>query len=389
MNWISPQDTICETIRAIYNLSDNPKARLKCREAIAMAKAMSAKLTEYNRTWRNGFFEENHNFPASRGSKFPIDVLFLCWDDNANTGYRFWQCAKYLGLNSVMFKGKAHSFGYPAQAPLHPSLTNMPICSAPITVMAPGLESLISRSNVVHLIASTYPMSAVDFKKKNVVVQHGGTVYRQNPGACNELFNQFAKKTIIQCPDLLGLGAVNESWIYYPVDTALLKPNYETKGEKGDVVIGHFPSNADNKGTELIERVVRRLQSKGLPIKYVGSTKKVPWPENLNRIAQCDVIIEGCNTHQDNKVYGEWANTALEAAALGCAVITHCLSKDKYELEFGELGPVIANNETELENAIVNIRPDYGKKCREWAVRNHSIPATANRLWDLVYKDFF
>jgi glycosyltransferase involved in cell wall biosynthesis len=62
MDWISPLNTICETIRGIYSLTDNPEARLKCREATAMAKAMSRKLTQYKAGWREGFFDPNPNF---------------------------------------------------------------------------------------------------------------------------------------------------------------------------------------------------------------------------------------------------------------------------------------------------------------------------------------
>ncbi|MCP4668843.1 MAG: glycosyltransferase [Deltaproteobacteria bacterium] len=388
MLWGSPKNTVCEAIRGIYNLTKDPDIRLKCREATAMAKSMSAKLSEYKRNWKNGFFDDNENFPHDVNKK-PIDVLFLCWDDNSNTGYRFWMCAKYLGLNAVMFKGKPHAFGYPAQAPIHPSLTHNPITMTPTTLMAPGIESLVESSNVIHLIASTFPMSNA-MGKQNVIVQHGGTAYRQKPEASNAAFNKIVSHSIIQCPDLLGLGAKNEKWIYYPVDTGSLKPDFTPKGDK--IVIGHFPSNRENKGSATIERVINRLSD--LPIKYIGSSDRVSWPENLDRMRMCDIIVEGCNASQGNKVYGEWGNTALEASALGCAVVTHCLSKDKYEKEFGPLGPVIANSEQELEDELTKLiqmkdLTPIKKRCREWAVNNHSIPATATRLWDLVYKDFF
>lgn len=392
MDWISPENTICNTIRQAYHLIDNDEARLKLREATAMAKAMTAKLQQYNRNWRKGFWSENEDFPFERHKK-PIDVLFLCWDDNANTMFRFWQCAKYLGLNAVMFKGKEHAFGYPQQAPIHPSLSNAPVCGHPITVMAPGIESLIMSAHVIHLGASTYPMAAVPWNKLNVVVQHGGSVYRQHPIECNALFNQFAKSTIIQCPDLLGLGAVNERWVYYPVDTSKLKAGFEPKGNIP--VVGHFPSNSKVKGSDTIKSVLENCLSDGLDFEMWVDDNRVFWPENLGRMDGCDIVIEGCNAYQGDKVYGEWGNQALEAAALGCAVITHCLSIDKYKAEFGEFGPEVANSPEELKAKLTRLVTDRAyldtvkRRCRRWAENNHSIPVTANRLWDLVYKEFF
>jgi len=390
MNWISPQDTICETIRQAYHRIDDQEARLKLREATAMAKAMTTKLQEYNRNWKAGFFDDNQSFPAKRDRR-PIDVLFIAWDDNANTGYRFRQCAKYLGLNSIMVKGKAHAFGYPQQAPIHPSLASEPIAAAPITVMAPGLEGLMKSARVIHLIASTYPLVAFNWRKANVIVQHGGTVYRQHPVECNEVFNAIgAKKTIIQCPDLLGLGAVNESWIYYPIDTLNIPFKHADINSK--IVIGHFPSNAAVKGTDDIAQVLN--QFKGICDVRID-TNRVDWMSNMLRMSECDIIVEGCNAKQGNKVYGEWGNTALEASAMGCAVVTHCLSIEKYKLEFGEFGPGVANSPEALKSSLDQLVQDRQhlmtarNRCLMWAKTKHSIPATANRLWDLVYKDFF
>jgi hypothetical protein len=392
MNHVSPNHTICETLRGIYHKTDNPEIKMDIRIATSMAKAMTNKLESYKRNSSKGFWDENEKYPFD---KKPIDVLFLTYDDNCNTGYRFWMCAKYLGLNAVMFKGKPHPFGYPMQAPIHPSLANKPVSASPTMVPAGGIESLIHSAKVVHLIASFYPIAAINWKGSFVVAQHGGTVYRQNPEECNNVFEQIGvRHNIIQCPDLLGLGAKNESWIYYPVDTVKLQPDFSRKNPE-KLVIGHFPSNAEVKGTSTIERVLSELMSR-YPGKfeYIGSREQVSWSHNLDRMRKCDIYIEGCNASQGDKVYGEWANAGLEASALGCAVITHCLSKDKYEAEFGKLGPIIANDETELAQAVSSLLEmdditPIKKRCREWAENNHSIPVTANRLWDKVYKNFF
>lgn len=39
--------TICQTIRDIYNMTDNEELKLKCRVAMAMTKAMNDKLQYY------------------------------------------------------------------------------------------------------------------------------------------------------------------------------------------------------------------------------------------------------------------------------------------------------------------------------------------------------
>lgn len=50
-------DTICETLRAIYHMTKDEDIRLKCRIAVTMAKKMDAKLNEYKRDWDKGFWD--------------------------------------------------------------------------------------------------------------------------------------------------------------------------------------------------------------------------------------------------------------------------------------------------------------------------------------------
>jgi hypothetical protein len=45
--------SICQTLRDIYALSDNEEAKLKCRVAMAMAKAMHNKLKRYKQEKQN------------------------------------------------------------------------------------------------------------------------------------------------------------------------------------------------------------------------------------------------------------------------------------------------------------------------------------------------
>jgi glycosyltransferase involved in cell wall biosynthesis len=94
--------------------------------------------------------------------------------------------------------------------------------------------------------------------------------------------------------------------------------------------------------------------------------------------------------------YGEWANTALEAASLGKLVISNTLSADIYEREYGNLGIHIANDAQSLAATIarlVKLNKEQlvieKKKSRKWAVENHSLEANAIRLWERIYCNFF
>lgn len=404
MTYQSPRYSVCEAIREAYLLIDHKEARVKLREATAMAKAMSQKLSEKKPNWYWNFWDRNPNNWESMhiGLQRPIDVLLIAFDDYANTGYRFWLCAKSLGLNALMVKGIRHNFDYPFQAPLHPSLRHQPYMKEPFAVMAPGLESLIESANVIHLLASHYPMCAARWEEHPVIIQHGGTAYRQAPEKNNAFFNKLVEQTIVQCPDLLGHGAKEEVLIYYPVDTDYIRPDF-TKKHKDKLVVGHFPSNtmADVKGTNTIMQAIDELLLDGYPIKYNGPDginvwKVFPWVEHLKRIKSCDVIVETCNPMQGDRAYGEWGNAALEAAASGCVIVTNAIHQEIYEREYGELGIHVANNPEALKRELVRLTELSDSEllaekeaCCEWATTNHSIPATAERLWDKVYSRYF
>lgn len=336
----------------------------------------------------------------ANGSK-PIDVLMIAKNDWANTGYKFWRCLLSLGLNALMVKGEPHTFEYPIQAPIHPSLQGIPIAVHPCLVMAPGLETLMSSAHVIHTIASTWPLVAFEWDGVNLVNQHGGQTYRLDPDTCNAAMDPKAKATIIQCPDLLGLGASNETLIYYPVDTELIQPNY-MRTRVGKLVVGHFPSDPRVKGTKRIFSVIEPLAKKYKQLEYIGATNEAsikhwkPWDQNIARMAQCDVIIETLAPTTFGKPFGEWGNTALEAAASGCIVISNCLSEQVYKAEYGELGIRVANDKETLGEhleALLNMSDlelhQEKERTRQWAVDNHGMEASAARIWNEVYEPFF
>jgi ABC-type Zn uptake system ZnuABC Zn-binding protein ZnuA len=57
MEWISPNNSICQLLREIYHKTDDPDIRLNCRVATSMAKSMTRKLTEYKESWEEDFWD--------------------------------------------------------------------------------------------------------------------------------------------------------------------------------------------------------------------------------------------------------------------------------------------------------------------------------------------
>lgn len=358
--------------------------------------------------------EENYNVPDDE-----IESLFLCVDDWSNTGFRFTRCLNMIGIKAKMLKRNLHRFNYPIQAETTEEISKpkskLPLVNSIINFNNSRIKKIIENCKVIHFHASTYNQQVANFinanlNSKHVVVQHGSSTYRTNPRVSNELFNPLTDATIIQCPDLFNLGAKNEHLIYYPVDTDLLQPTFRPIESKEKFKIGHFPSTASVKGTPLILKEINRAQnldSLKNKFEYIGVGTKVggpagngearlPWPQHLDRVRNADIMIETVNPLVKDKKFGEWGNTALECAALGKIVITNSLSADMYKEHYGDCALHIANNAEELQSQIqkiVSYSPEEllekQMQSREWAVKNHSMGATAKRIWEKVYKPFF
>ncbi len=334
-----------------------------------------------------------------------LDILILTYSDWSNLGYKMSQCLKLLGLNVVMYKGQPHSFDYPEQAPMHAELCRtQPICNAPVIVEAPFLKDLVEQAKVIYFVAETYINTGVELKNKKVVVDFGGSTYRNHPEQCNAVFNRFSDTSIILYPTLLGKGANNEQYIAFPVDTDFIQPCYKKKS--GKLVIGHFPSSTYTKGTETIVSVINELQSgMGNKFEYVGTelpktlkgaynaSYKVNWLNQLKRIEQCDILIETVQPEIDGKPFGEWGNQTLEAAAMGKIVVTNSIYQDIYKKEYGDSEICVANDAEQLKDRLIEIlNMDYNeivakqKATRAWVVKKHSYPVTAKRLWDKIFQ---
>lgn len=329
-----------------------------------------------------------------------MKVLVLAIDDWANTGWRFSKCLEHLGYDVTSYKARPHAFNYPHQMNIHPEMDvhkrkmGSYKKKTLVSMRVPEMRSLVEEHDVIHFIASGFIDTGADLADKRVVVNYGGSTYRRNPKIVSDFFNKISDASLIQCPDLLGLGAKNEHLIYYPVDTNFIQPVFN-KIDKSPK-FSHFPSSSANKGTQTILNVIG-----GMNINYIGKTNsnnktnRISWLDNLKRMAECDVYIETVQPKLKGKRFGEWGNTTLEAAALGKIVITNTFTKDMYEKEYRELPLLVANNEKQLKKRIKEVlslseKEIYSlqRKFRQWAEDKHSIPSTAKRLEDKIYRAF-
>ena len=344
--------------------------------------------------------------------KKDIDVLGLCYIDYANSAARFTQALKSLGLNVQTFCGRRLNLGYidpnyPYPVGFSRELSNV-VQDIPYIINVPPrgmIQHLVDRSKIVWFFHSTMVQNIALPENKRYIVQHGGQTYRNDPQRCNGVFNPIVESTILQCPDLLNLGANNEHLVYYPVDINHIEPTLDFVDDD-HIVIGHFPSSPVNKGTSTIVRVIDRLMERKDEFKnkfiYSGIrppkanntstfTHFVSWKDNLRRQATADVMIETCNPMVGGKKFAEWGNTALECAAAGKLVVTNTLTRRLYIEEYGDEYPLFLNNATEsgLEANLIEIlnmdRGDLMKRkvaTLNWVKNKHTIQRVGERLND-------
>ncbi len=335
-----------------------------------------------------------------------IDVVLLAKWDWCDSSKRYIKCMEHLGLNVVAYKGAPHIFHYPEEIEIHPALAEAPvICYHPIIVQACELRPLVEKAKVIWMATETYIDTGVDLTKKKVIVDFRGQTYLENMEASQAVFNRVVNTSVISWLPLYGYGLNNEQLVMWPVDTDFIQPAYKTDDSK--LVIGHFPTDPRNKGTDIIITVLNRLRKDySDKFDYIGSKFSsydknyatqpyhLDWIENLERIKKCDIIIETIKPTLHNKPLGDWSNTAIEAAASGKIIVTNFSNTELYEKEYGKgHGIHIANDAEQLEHVLIKLFEcshdeivNKQKAARKWVEDKHSIPVTAQRLYDKVLK---
>lgn len=298
-----------------------------------------------------------------------MDVLIVAKNDWANMGYKFQESLRKVGVDAKAVTFDVHYSCKPKHAK---------ICGVK------DMQKYVNDSKIIQFMHSEFECFGLNVSKKRVFVFHGGGRYRDDPKGRNEVFNPIVEKSLIQTGDLWDLGAKNQVWVLPPVDVNLIQPVFDRSKK---IVIGHNPSSAKLKGSDIIDRVITKVRSKfDGKFAYRFSSKKVSWEDQIKRLSKCDIYIE-------QMLLGEWGVTALEAASLGKIIVTNFNSYDRYLNEYGDCPIIPANSEEELEHILLDLLNksedeilDLKKATRKWVSKKHSYRAVGKRLKEIVYE---
>lgn len=255
-------------------------------------------------------------------------VLNLSSDDYANMSHENANALRSVGVSCLDWTTNLHPFGYTTQSERR---------------SYNQISQHYKDFDVIQLFHSCPTIYNIIKDHTNVIVYHTGTRYRNDKLKFDELFK--GRKIITdQCEFLLH----NPSFNYLAPHTTL-KP-VEKHGSK--LIIGHYPSNPEVKGTKDIERMLSPFVN-DFDIRI--DAKKVTHEQNLKRVSECHIYVELFKPELNGNPYGCYGVSAFEATALGSLVITNNINKPAYEDVYGYPPFLTPNTEREFTNVICSL----------------------------------
>ena len=291
-------------------------------------------------------------------------VLNICHSDYANASHDNARALRFIGVECDDFVMSPHPFGYLSQSEL---------------INRHYLPYIVDSYDVVQIFHSC-PVSleyVLMGGPKKLVVYHTGSRYRNEPERFNNLFNPNVTVSFSDHCEFEKLGAKNYKYIAPFVDMSPVK--------KADskLIVGHFPSNPEVKGTKEIKQMIKPFEPF---FEFRISEEQIPHEQNIKRIAECHIYIELFKSELNGKPYGHYGVTAFEATSLGCKVITQNLNNHVYEKEYGPTPFLLANTPEDFARILDDIK--YWHRTafepnKEFYER-HSIESTGKRILDAI-----
>ena len=300
-----------------------------------------------------------------------MKVVNLCVDDWANFQYDITKSMRAVGIDAYGYKLNRHVSNYPEQCEI-----------AGVEVM----RKMCRDADVVNFIHSNERLFAQicpAIPGKTINVWYTGTVYRRNPALYNAIFNPRVNKSVVCLGEFVGKGAKNEVYMVGAVDTGVDPVIKQGRPYR----FGHYPSNAEVKGTAtIVELMAKCVNGKGLAT-FEWSTEHVDAVAQWQRMANCDIYIELLAPLNEGNVYGSFGMSALEAGAMGKAVVTMNLHRETYRKHYGDCPLVLVDDAEDFLHAVIALQfssvealQKLREQTREWVVANHSHEATGRYI---------
>jgi hypothetical protein len=295
-----------------------------------------------------------------------LKVLNVSQSDWANFAYTNSQALRSVGVECDSISATKHNH-YLVQSETIPDITEM--------------IDRIKQYDVVqffHDNTRLFNLIATHCNDKRIIVWHTSSVYRKYHASINAVMNKYNVIHVCAMPEFMAM-CPGAHYVVGAVDTDKLIP---TKTNNAKVKFAHYPSNPTVKGTPKIWELMR-----GLDVDFTCSIELVNNDMQLKRISECDVYIEMFTERDGNgSLYGNFGITALEAAAMGKAVITNCKDRRVYYENYGKLPFIVVNDEKTFIHQVLlmNTGVDITDETRDIIVKNHSYQSTGNRILKLL-----
>lgn len=300
-----------------------------------------------------------------------MKVLNIASNDYANMSHNNARALRSVNVECDDYVLNFHPFEYESQSNIIDKKRLLEICNDYDIV-----QIFHSCEIIFNLIIQA------DFKGR-IVVYHTGTRYRERPSYFNKLFKG-VDVIMTDQTEFMELGAKN---IHYIAPHVELLPTEKRK--QGKLIIGHYPSNHDVKGTN---EIIKMLEPFKNDFEIRIDITKLPHKENLQRISECHIYIELFKPELKGKTYGCFGVTAFEASALGCLVVTNNLHQNVYNDVYNNCPFYIENTKESFVQLIETIRDvvnhdnfdEIATECHDDLMLSHSIQATGKRILDLI-----
>lgn len=244
-------------------------------------------------------------------------IVFIHWQDYANV---LTEWCRVINQNSQEWL--AFSFGWTEHDFKYGIKHNYDFSKGigrqiPMEIISEADIIIISLENEMVLKMIMGLFLDIDFRKQKIGVFHTGSYYRNN----FKIFNNFFRRLFdfhIYAPDLYRLSPQQDNdFFFFPCVYSYEEVDFDMKFKEDKLLITHFPSNREIKGSDEIEEVIfELLEEYGDKFDYNVYPQIAHW-KVYKELRKSVIHID-----QINRDHGAYGVVTIEALKNGCLVLT-------------------------------------------------------------------